>query len=214
MLEAVLQQLNNLATSYEQLARHKSKENSGNGEASSQAKGLSSHNLLFEGNGGIQGRTLGLDFPKFDGSEPMEWIMKAEQFFAYFHIPAKQKLDIALLQMEGKALSWFIWLKDSGDMEGWDNSSKLLGYDSDPLRMKIYRSIHEIRQTNTVEEYQIEFEISSNKIKGLAEEFRIFTFISGVKEELKFMVTMFKPNTLLAAFGLAKLQEEEVYRKA
>lgn len=45
------------------------------------------------------------------------------------------------------------------------------------------------------------------------EEFRISTFISGLKEELKIMVTMFKPNTVLATFGLPKLQVEEVTRK-
>lgn len=49
----------------------------------------------------------------------MEWIMKAEQFFAYFHIP--EKLDIGFFRRERKALFWFIWLKDSSDVEGWDN---------------------------------------------------------------------------------------------
>lgn len=53
----------------------------------------------------------------------------------------------------------------------------------------------------------------SNKIKVLAEEFIISIFIKGLKEELKIMVTMFKPNTLSAALGLAKLQEE-VFRRS
>lgn len=43
--------------------------------------------------------------------------MKVEQFFAYFQIPENQNLNIAFFHMEGKALSWFIWLKDSVDME-------------------------------------------------------------------------------------------------
>lgn len=34
--------------------------------------------LLFEVTGGIQGRTLHLDFSKFDGLEPTKWILKVQ----------------------------------------------------------------------------------------------------------------------------------------
>ena len=70
-----------------------------------------------------------------------------------------------------------------------------------------------LKQRGSVEDYQTEFETLSNKIGGLTEEFRISTFLSGLKDELRITVTMFKPNTLAAAFGLARLQEEEVSRK-
>lgn len=39
------------------------------------------------------------------------------------------------------------------------------------------------------------------------------TFLSGLKDELQIIVTMFKPNTLAFAFGLTWLQEEEMTRK-
>ena len=65
-----------------------------------------------------------------------------------------------------------------------------------------------LRQTGSVEEYQTTFEILSNKINRVSEEFCIHTFLSGLKDELRIIVTMFKPNTLAAAFGLARLQEE------
>lgn len=70
-----------------------------------------------------------------------------------------------------------------------------------------------LRQTVTVEEYQTEFESLSNKISGLTKEFRISIFINGLRDYLKIMITMLKPNTILAAFGLAKLHEEEVARR-
>ena len=54
---------------------------------------------MFEGNGGIQARTLRLDFPKFDGSEPMDWILKAEQFFDYFCAPDDKKLERLVAEM-------------------------------------------------------------------------------------------------------------------
>lgn len=70
-----------------------------------------------------------------------------------------------------------------------------------------------LRQTRSVEDYQTNFEILSNKISGVTEDFRISTFLSGFKDELQIIVTMFKPNTLASAFGLAHLQQEEVNRK-
>ncbi|KAA8532322.1 hypothetical protein F0562_032355 [Nyssa sinensis] len=71
-----------------------------------------------------------------------------------------------------------------------------------------------LRQANFVEEYQSQFEILSNKIKGITEEFRVSTFISGLRDDLKIPVAMFKPTTLSATFGLARLQEEEVERRS
>lgn len=65
-----------------------------------------------------------------------------------------------------------------------------------------------LRQTGSVEEYQTAFEILSNKNTRV----RISTFLSGLRDELRIIVTIFKPTTLLAAFGLARLQEEEVWR--
>lgn len=71
MLEAVLQQLSNLRPSYKHLAsNHNSKE----GSSSIQA----SNNPLFEGRGGVHTRSVRLEFSKFDGFEPMEWILKAQ----------------------------------------------------------------------------------------------------------------------------------------
>ena len=40
--------------------------------------------------------------------------------------------------------------------------------------------------------------------------FCISTFLNGLRVELRIIVTMFKPNTLSAAFKLARLQVEEL----
>lgn len=67
MLEVVLQKINNLAVSYDQLVVMASNQHLG--ESSSNPKGHVSNNSLFEGNRGIHARNFRLDFPKFDGSE-------------------------------------------------------------------------------------------------------------------------------------------------
>ena len=50
----------------------------------------------------------------------------------------------------------------------------------------------------------------ANKTKGLLEEFFIGCFVSGLKEEIKAEVLMFKPKTISQAMGLARLQEDKL----
>jgi len=61
--------------------------------------------------------------------------------------------------------------------------------------------------------YQSQYEVLSNRIPGLTEEFRVSNFISGLKEEVRIMVTMLKLIALPTVFELARLQEQEVFRR-
>jgi hypothetical protein len=53
---------------------------------------------------GINPRSINLDFPKFDGEDPTNWVLKAHQFFAYGKIADNQRVPIAYFHMEGKEL--------------------------------------------------------------------------------------------------------------
>lgn len=103
MMETILQQVNNMVSSYKNILQITTKIHSGEGSSNIKVN----FNPLFEGLGGIQVRTLCLDFPKFARGDPNEWIPKAQQFFSYYQIPEEHKLQIASFHMEGKALSWF-----------------------------------------------------------------------------------------------------------
>jgi hypothetical protein len=58
---------------------------------------------------GINPRSVNLDFPKFDGNDPTNWVLKAQQFFVYGQVPDNQRVPIAYFHMEGKALQWYNW---------------------------------------------------------------------------------------------------------
>lgn len=70
-----------------------------------------------------------------------------------------------------------------------------------------------LRQTISVEEYHTHFEILFNKITGLRGRFALVLFFSGLKDDLRIVVNMFKPTILSTTFGLARLQDEEVWRR-
>jgi hypothetical protein len=63
-------------------------------------------------------------------------------------------------------------------------------------------------QTSTVAEYTTQFEALSNRLCGLFDRNRLSCFLSGLKDEVRLPLRMLNPLTLVAAFGLAKLQEE------
>ena len=48
----------------------------------------------------FQVRNVKLDFPRFDGSEVLQWIFKAEQFFDYYNTPDTQRLTITAIHTE------------------------------------------------------------------------------------------------------------------
>lgn len=48
--------------------------------------------------------TMKLDIPHFNGTNPLGWIFKINQFFNYHMTPEDQRLRIASFYMEGEAL--------------------------------------------------------------------------------------------------------------
>jgi hypothetical protein len=134
---------------------------------------------------GINPRFVNLDFPKFDGEDPTNWVLKAQQFFVYGQIADNQRVPIAYFHMEGKALQWYNWLMESGTVRSWEEFVVALktrfapsDYD-DPVG-----AFTKLQQTSTVDEYQSQFEVLSNRILGLTEDFRVSSFVSGLKEEV------------------------------
>lgn len=182
----------------------------GRNERSAEGRDNSSENHTGRG-GGVFTRNLKLDFPRFDGNEPINWILKAQQFYDYNQTPDQQKVFLAAFHMEGGALIWYNWLMDSEYAGGWEDFVSALKTHFAPSTFDdLVGAFTKLKQTSTVEDYQTQFEILSNKIQGLSEEFKVSTFLSDLREEVRITVTMLKPKDLTTAFGFARLQEEEV----
>lgn len=118
--------------------------------------------------GGINPTSVNLDFPKFDGSHPTNWVLKAQQFFVFGQIQDNQRVPISYFHMERKALQWYNWLMESGSVRSWEEFVVALkvrfapsAYD-DPVG-----AFTKLHQLSTVDEYQSQFEVLSNRIPGL-----------------------------------------------
>ena len=156
-------------------------------------------------------KSVKLDFPRFSGVDPANWVYKANQYFGYYQTPIVEKLMIASFHMELEALIWFQEAEEAGIFSDWESMVQALHvrfgsttYD-DPMEV-----LTRLRQTTTVALYKAEFEAISNRIKGLSPMHKLSCFLSGLKDEIRLPVRMLSPQSLNAAFGLAKIQEEYV----
>ncbi|KAF5463495.1 hypothetical protein F2P56_019406, partial [Juglans regia] len=154
-------------------------------------------------------RGVKLDFPYFDGTDPAGWIFKASHYFDYHQTPPAQRLLMASYHMNGDALIWYQDAAETAQFNNWDTFSSALllrfgltAYD-DPME-----ALTRLKQVSTVVIYKAQFEALSNRLRGLTESHKLSCFLSGLRDEIRLPVRMFKPLSLNVAFGLAKIQEE------
>lgn len=70
--------------------------------------------------------------------------------------------------------------------------------------------LKELKQTNTVTEYQSQFEDISTEVTGLSEQWLISFFIAGLQDQLKCELLLAQPTTYYQSVSLAKLHEQKL----
>ncbi|KAL5756245.1 hypothetical protein ACOSQ2_020991 [Xanthoceras sorbifolium] len=70
------------------------------------------------------------------------------------------------------------------------------------------KALSRLKQTTTVNAYQVEFEKLSHKIDDLPEKFLVGSFIAGLKDEIRLNVRIKQPKTLSETISVAHLIEE------
>ncbi|GAU45976.1 hypothetical protein TSUD_401160 [Trifolium subterraneum] len=152
--------------------------------------------------------SIKLEIPKFDGTDPLNWIFKISQFFDFHQTPDAQRLRLASFYMEGEALTWFQWLHSNGKLVSWPMLLHALELRFAPSQYEDPKgSLFKLCQTSSVKEYQAEFEALANRIIGLPAPFYLSCFISGLKPEIRREVQAFQPISLSHAISLANYKK-------
>ncbi|KAH7670301.1 Retrotransposon gag domain-containing protein [Dioscorea alata] len=161
--------------------------------------------------GGIHSRSVRLDFPTYDGEEdPTNWLFRVEQFFLYHQTSPAQRLLIVSFHLRRPALHWYKLLESDHAITSWEAFSKALILRFGPTEYEdLAISLTKLHQQTTVSAYQKHFEALATKVAGLSENLLTAKFISGLKDELRYDVQIFKPTTFSATVGLARLLEEK-----
>nr|GEV97814.1 retrotransposon Gag protein [Tanacetum cinerariifolium] len=159
---------------------------------------------------GLQIRPPKITLPTFDGSNPLDWLFQAEQYFLFYNIAPHQRLPIIAFYLSGNALSWYKYLVNNHLVTTWDTFTRDLetrfgpsSYDNNEA------ALFKLRQTSTVTEYQTEFERLSNCVGGLFAHAFLNCFLSGLRQDIQQELSILRPQSITQAIGLAKLIEDK-----
>ncbi|XP_026443847.1 uncharacterized protein LOC113344001 [Papaver somniferum] len=156
-----------------------------------------------------------LDFPRFDGYNPRGWIQKSERYFKLSDIEEHRKVDIAAIYLEVKAEKWFLNFQvNRNRITCQDLSLHLCARFENPVEENFVGSFNKLVQSSSVDDYYDEFEslkaLTLRMNPSLSESYFVMSFLSGLKDDIGKIVSMFHPKTLADAFSLARLQEQKL----
>lgn len=104
----------------------------------------------------------------FDGSNPLDWLFQAEQYFEYYSIAPENRLTTVAFSLSGDALSWYKYLKKNHLLTTWEAFTRQLELRFGPSSYYNHQAaLFKLRQTTTVVAYVTEFERLSNCIVGV-----------------------------------------------
>lgn len=160
-------------------------------------------------------RGVKIDFPRFNGENPRQWLRKCHRYFLLNPMPENEKIVTASMHLDDKAEFWYMDYMEGKELMGWNVfAAMVLERFMEEEGENLVGDFNKLQQDGSVEEYRSKFdELKAFMLQGnrsLSEDYFIRSFLSGLKEELKSMVMIMRPQTLAQAVQVAKLQETSV----
>lgn len=150
-----------------------------------------------------------MDFPRFDGTDPVGWIRQCNKYFQMSAAPEEYKLSLAQLYITGDA---DVWLRRSGLLNKkltWQQFCKeLIHRFSASGSYDLTDKFNTIRQNNqTVKEYTKTFEDLMAEVQednpNISESWFVRCYVNGLREGIKYQVRPLRPASLTDAYWLA-----------
>lgn len=153
-------------------------------------------------------RITKVDFPKFDGTDLRSWLFKCNQFFQLDETTDAQKVRLAAIHLEGKALMWHqtYMQRCNNVLPTWAQYTADITVRFGNLYDDLMADLKALKQQHSVQEYHDEFDALTSRL-NLPEEYLLSCYLGGLEEEIQLYVRMFTPKTIQQALCLAKLQE-------
>ena len=150
-----------------------------------------------------------LNFPTFDGENPVEWIRQCEKCFQMSATPEEYKFSLAQLYIVGKADVWLRRSKILKTNPSWSRFYEMLMQRfSAQSSYQLVETFNNLRQQNlSVKAYADLFEelmaTISEENPELSEGWFVRYFVNGLRDGIKYQLRPLRPSTLTEAFWLA-----------
>lgn len=120
-----------------------------------------------------------MEMPLFEGKDPDGWVLKSEKYFTVCRLSEHEKVDAAVVAMEGDALKWYQWENGRNPVSSWLDFKARILHQFRPLNAG---SLHEqwlaTTQTSTVLEYRRFFIEMASPLTDIPESLLMGQFIN------------------------------------
>ncbi|CAH1441894.1 unnamed protein product [Lactuca virosa] len=130
----------------------------GTGTGSSHDGGGGGGRGMGEPGGGLNWRFRKLDMPLFDGEHPDGWILRVERYFNFYKLSEADKMEAAVVALEGDALLWFQLEHTQRPVTRWQEMKSLLLRQFRPVNAcTLHQQWLALTQSGSVLEYHWSF---------------------------------------------------------
>ncbi|CAL9242107.1 unnamed protein product [Arabidopsis halleri] len=163
-------------------------------------------------------RPAKLNFPRFFGGDPTEWLSKVNQYFDYQEVPLDQLVRFMSYHLDGVANRWWQTtvraLRHDCIAITWEVFEKELWARFGPLEGEnFHEALMQLRQTGSLNDYQEEFERLQSMVHGWSQEALVGAFMGGLHHSISEGIRMFQPKSLREAINCARLRGGQLQRQ-
>lgn len=143
--------------------------------------------------------------------EAIGWILRAERYFSFYRLSEEDRLEAAVVALEGDPLLWYQWEHRRRPIKSWEDLKSLLLRQFRSTRVgSLYEQWLAVKQETSVGEYQRAFIETLAPLKYVPEEVAMGHFINGLKNDIRAEVRVMSPINLDRAMDLAIRIEAKV----
>jgi hypothetical protein len=151
-----------------------------------------------------------IDMRKFDGKDPITWILQMEKFFDLHNVPHTQKVRIASLYLEPNQFVWYRWLCSRKSLVTWTIfTEEMIAHYEDTRSNTFFSQLINLKQKGSVTKHIENFQRLNIKVTYIPYEHLIDVFIGTLKDNIQHEVHLWEPKSLENAFKVARNVESK-----
>jgi hypothetical protein len=151
-----------------------------------------------------------IDMRKFDGNDPIAWILQMDKFFDLHDVPHTQKVQIDSLYLEPNQFVWYRWICSRKSLVTWKIfTEEMITHYEDTRSNTFFSQLINIKQKGSVAENIDNFQRLNIKVTYNPYEHLIDVFIGNLKDNIQHEVRLWEPKSLENAFRVARNVESK-----
>jgi hypothetical protein len=151
-----------------------------------------------------------IDMRKFDGKDPITWILQMEQFFDLHNVPHTQKVRIASLYLEHNQFVWYRWICSHKSLITWTIfMEEMIAHYEDTRSNTFFSQLIILKQKGSVTEHIENFQRLNIKVTDIPDDQLIDVFVGTLKDNIQHEVHLWEPKSLENSFKVARSVESK-----